>query len=124
MLQTTTSKRLTLIYTDALDEYTTGYQVNLFDSLNYVLQKSRGTRGSLARRPYIQAEIDKRLAARVTTIRMTHRRHDIISYLHTKLDEKTTRDTIDGSQEADILKGIPEDFSEVYIEATKPGKLP
>ena len=51
---------------------------------------------------------------------MTPRRHDI-SYLHTKLDEKTTRDTIDGSQEADILKGTPEDFSQVFIEA---GKLP
>ena len=54
---------------------------------------------------------------------MTPGRHDIVSYLHTKLDEKTTRDTIDSSQEADILKGIPKDFSEVYIEATKPGKL-
>lgn len=55
---------------------------------------------------------------------MIPRRHDTISYLHTKLDEYATRDTIDSSQEADILKGIPEEFSEVYIEATKPGKLP
>lgn len=37
ILQTTTSKRRTPIYTNTLGEYTTEYQVNLFDSLNYVL---------------------------------------------------------------------------------------
>jgi len=47
------------------------------------------------------------------TIRITPRRNDIISYLHTRLDEDTRPDAIDSSLKADILRKIPDDISEM-----------
>ena len=124
MLQTTTSRKPTFICIDALDECAAGYRVKLLGSLNEVLQKSPGTRVFVTGRPHIQAEVGKRLSGRVTAICITPRRHDIISYLHTRLDEDTIPDAMDSSLRADILKKIPQDVSEMYVEATAPEKLP
>ena len=63
-------------------------------------------------------EIGRRLAWRVTSISISPKRDDIISYLHSKLDEDTNPDAMDGGLEADITKRIPEDVSEMNVEAT------
>jgi len=112
MLQATTSRKHTFICVDALDECVTGYQVKILDSLHQILQKSPWTRIFVTGRPHIQAEIGKRLTGRVTALFITPQRHDIISYLHSRLDEDTTADAMNSSLKADILKKIPEDVSE------------
>jgi len=43
------------------------------------------------------------------------KRDDIIRYLHSRLEEDTTPDAMNGSLEAEILKKIPEDVSEMYV---------
>ena len=86
MLQTTTSRKPTFICIDALDECAAGYRVKLLGSLDKVLQRSPGTRVFMTGRPHIQAEVEKRLSGRVTTICITPKIHDIISYLHSRLD--------------------------------------
>ena len=113
MLQNTTSEKPTFICIDALDECVAGYQVKLLDSLSQILHCSPGTRIFVTGRPHIQAEVRKRLTARVMTMRITTKRHDIISYLHTRLDEDTTPDAMDISLRAEILEKIPEDISEM-----------
>jgi len=113
MLQNTASEKPTFICIDALDECMAGQRVKLLDSLNQVLQRSPGTRMFVTGRPQIKAEVDKRLSGRVMTIRITPLRHDIISYLHTKLDEDTKPGAMDSSLKADILRKIPEDVSEM-----------
>ena len=113
MLQTTASKRPTFICIDALDECVAGYRVKLLDSLNQILRRSPGTRVFVTGRPQIQAEVRSRLSGRVTALRITPRRHDIISYLHTRLGEDTKPGAMDSSLKADILKKIPEDVSEM-----------
>ena len=75
-------------------------------------------------RPHIQAEVRSRLSRRVTTIRITPRRNDIISYLHNRLDEDIRPDAMDSSLKADILKKISQDISEVYVETAALEKLP
>jgi len=118
MLQTTSSEKRTFICIDALDECAAEYRVKLLNSLNQILQKSPGTRIFVTGRPHIQDEVRKRLSGRVTIIRITPRRSDIMRYLHSKLDEDTTPDAMDGSPEADILRKIPEEISEMYVEDT------
>ena len=118
MLQTTASEQPTFICIDALDECVARYQVKVLDSLNQILRKSPGTRVFVTGRPQIQAEVGKRLSRRVMAIRITPRRHDIIGYLHTRLDEDTKQGAMDSSLEAEILKKIPEDVSEMLVETT------
>ena len=66
-------------------------------------------------------EIGRRLAWRVTSISISPKRDDTISYLHSKLDEDTNPDAMDGGLEADITKRIPEDVSEMYVEERRSG---
>jgi len=113
MLQTTSSEKRTFICIDALDECAAEYRVKILNSLNKILQKSPRTRVFVTGRPHIQDEIEKRLPGRLTTTRIAPRRGDIISYLRSRLDEDTIPDAMDSGLEADILKKIPEDISEM-----------
>ena len=123
MLQTTSSEKPTFICIDALDECAAEYRVKILDSLNQLLQKSPGLRIFVTGRPHIQPEITKRLSGRVTAIAITPKRGDVIKYLRARLNEDTNPDAMDGSLEEDILKKIPEDISEMYVEATTLRKL-
>jgi len=113
MLQTTSSEKRTFICIDALDECVAEYRAKILNSLNKILQKSPGARVFVTGRPHIQDEIEKRLSGRLTTMRIIPRRGDIISYLRARLDEDTIPDAMDSGLEADILKKIPEDISEM-----------
>ena len=55
---------------------------------------------------------------------ITPRRDDIVSYLHSRLDEDTAPDAMDSSLEEDILRKIPEEISEMYVQAPTLGKPP
>jgi len=74
-------------------------------------------------RPHILPEIGTRLAGRVASVSISPKRGDIIRYLHSRLAADTTLDVMDSTLEADILKKIPDDISEMYVEAIL-GSLP
>jgi len=118
MLQATSSEKRTFICIDALDECAAEYRVKLLNSLNQILEKAPGTRIFATGRPHIQDEVVRRLSGKVTAIRITPKRGDIIRYLQNRLDEDTTPDAMDSSLEAEILRKIPEDISEMYVENT------
>ena len=124
MLQTTTSNERTFICIDALDECVPEHRVRLLDSLSHILQESPGTRIFVTGRPHIGPEIRRRLGGRVASLSISPKRGDIVTYLHSKLEEDTTPDAMDSRLEADILRKIPEDISEMYVEAMALGKLP
>ena len=124
MLRTTSSERLTFICIDAMDECAPKHRIKILDSLDQILQKSPGTRIFMTGRPHVQAEIGKRLSGRVASIAITPRKSDVIGYLRTRLREDTNPDAMDSSLEADILRKIPEDVSEMYVEVMTPRKLP
>ena len=113
MLQTTVSEKPTYICIDALDECVAGDRVKILNLLNQVLQRSPGTRMFVTGRLHIEAEVRKRLSGRVAVIRITPRKHDIINFLHSRLDEDITPDAMDDSLRADILGKIPKDISEM-----------
>ena len=120
MLQNTASVKRTFIFIDALDECAARDRIKILDSLNKILQSSPGTRMFVTGRSYIEAEVGKRLSGMVTAMRITPRRDDVVSYLHSRLDEDATPDAMDSSLKADILKKIPEDISEMWVEAATP----
>ena len=118
MMQTTFSKKLTFICIDAVDECGAEHRVKLLDSLDRILQKSPATRIFMTGRPHIQAEIRKRLSGQVTSIAIIPRKDDVTEYLRTRLKEDTNPDAMDSTLEAEILRKIPEDVSDMYVEAT------
>ena len=113
MMQTTSSKGRMFICVDALDECAAEYRVKLLDSLNQVLEKSPGTRIFVTGRPHIISEMGRCLSGRITTVSVSPKRDDIIRYLHNRLHEDTTPDAMDSALEAEILKKIPDDISEM-----------
>jgi len=124
MLQTATSKERTFICIDALDECVPGHRVKILGSLNKILQMSPGTRIFVTGRPHIRPEIGRRLSGRVTSLSISTKRGDIIRYLRSRLEDDQIPDAMDSSLEADILRKIPEDISEMYVQTTILGKLP
>ena len=123
MLQAISSQKRTFICIDALDECVARHQVKILGSLDKILQDSPGTRIFVTGRPHVQAEVGERLAGRVASVSITSRREDIIGYLHTRLDEDTTRDAMDSRLKADILKRIPDHISEMYVQAQYSGNI-
>ena len=113
MLQITPSKKRPFICSDTLDEYATAHWANLLDSLNKILQTSPATRVFVTGEPHIRPEIAKRLSGRVASLSISTRRDDIIRYLRSRLKEDTTPDAMNSSLEAEILKKIPEDLSDM-----------
>ena len=113
MLRNTASMKPTFICIDALDECVARSRVTILGALNQILQSSPGTRMFVTGRPHIEAEVGKCLCGRGMAIRITPRRDDIIGYLHSRLKEDTTPDAMDSSLEAEILRKIPKDISEM-----------
>jgi len=123
MLQITSSTERTFICIDALDECVPGHRAKVLDSLNKILQNSPGTRIFVTGRPHIRPEIERSLARRVTSLCISPRRGDIITYLHRKLEEDTTPDAMESNLAAEILEKISENISEMYVEVATRGKL-
>jgi len=120
MLRTTSSTKRRFIRINALDECVPEHRTKFLDSLNKILQEPPATRIFVTGRPHIRLDITRRLAGRVTNLPISTKRDDIIRYLHSRLEEDTTPDEMDNSLEAEILKRIPEDVSEMYLEIATP----
>ena len=123
MLQTTSAKKPAFICIDALDECAAEHRGKLLDSLGQLLQQSPGTRIFVTGRPHILPEIGRGLNRSVTSVCISPKRDDIVTYLRSRLTTDITPDAMDGALEADILKKIPGDISEMYVEATTFQKL-
>ena len=121
MLLTASSKKRTFICIDALDECAAANRVKILNSLNQILQKSKNARIFITGRQHIRAEIGSRLSGRVATILVTPMRDDVIRYLHKRIADDTTPDAMDTRLEADILKRILDNISEMYVEQNRVG---
>ena len=116
MLQAAASENPTFICIDGIDECLAEDQANIFDSLNRILWRSPGTRVFMTGRPQIQPEVERHFSRRAIAVRIIPPRDDIVSYLQCRLGEDKTPDAMDSSLEGDILKRIPDDISEMWVE--------
>ena len=124
MLQITSTRKHAFICVDAVDECAIEHQAKLLDSLGQLLQLSPGTRIFVTGRPHIVPEVGRRLSGRVMSVSISPKRDDIVAYLRSRLAADTTPDAMDSTLEADILKKIPDDISEMYVEVATVRKLP
>ena len=100
---------------DALDECGRVQRARLLDSLQQILEKCPGTRIFATGRPYIQAEIEKRLPGQVTSVSVCPNGDDISRFLRVRLGEDDILDAMDGGLEADILEEIPKNMSQMCV---------
>ena len=112
-LQEVSSTRPTFICFDALDECQETHRAKLLDSLSQILRKSPRARLFLTGRPDIRSEVDRHLAERAVTRSITPTNNDIIIFLRAKLKEDTMPDAMDESLEEEIIRNIPDTFSEM-----------
>ena len=124
MLQTTSARKRAFICIDALDECGTERRAKLLDSLGQLVQQSPGTRIFMTGRPHIIPEIGRRLNRSVTSVSISPRGDDIVTYLHSRLAADPTPDAMDSTLAADILTKVPGGISEMYVEARIFRKLP
>ena len=117
MLQSITSSVRTFVCIDALDECAVANRPKLLNSLQQILKSPPHTRIFIIARPHVRAEVEKRLAGRLTNLSVEPNKTDIIEYLRLRLDEDETPEAMNESLEADILEKIPENMSEMYVEA-------
>ena len=100
---------------DALDECAAVHRVKILDSLNQILEKSPGTRIFITGRPHICAETEKRLGGQAISVSPSPNKEDIIRYIRVRLGEDESPDALDQSLVANILEGIPDNVSEMYV---------
>jgi len=124
MLQSITASLRTFVCIDALDECATTNRVKLLNSLQKILESSPRTRIFVIARPHVRGEIERRLPGRVISVSVGPSKNDIVGYLRLRLDEDETPEAMSESLEADILEKIPENMSEMYVEATLLGIPP
>ena len=113
MLQLIMSSQPTFMVIDALDECSAVQRYRLFDSLKQILEKSPDVRIFVTGRPHIRAEIETRLAGRVTSVSIRPTRGDVVRFLRSRLSEDETPDAMNENLEAEILKKIPGSISEM-----------
>ena len=112
-LQEISSTRPTFICIDALDECRETNRAKLLDSLSQILRKSPSARLFLTGGPDIRGEVDRHLAGRAVTRSITPTNSDITIFLRAKLKEDTMPDAMDESLEEEIIRNIPDTFSEM-----------
>jgi len=95
MLQLTTSSQATFIVIDALDECTAVHRPRLFDSWKEVPGGSSNARIWVTGTPQLLAEVDRRLAGRVTSVFVGPARDDIVRFLRASLSDDEIPDAMD-----------------------------
>jgi len=123
MLQITSSRKRAFICIDALDECAAEHRAELLNSLGQLLQQSPHTRIFVTGRPHILPEIGRCLGGRVTSLSISTKRDDIVTYLRSRLASDTAPDTMDSTLEAEIMNKIPRDIAEMYAKAWTLRKL-
>ena len=117
MLQSITSSVRTFVCIDALDECAAANRLKLLISLQQIIKSSPHTRIFIIARPHVQAEVERRLPGRVTSVSVGTSKNDIMGYLRLRLDQDETPEAMNENLEADSLEKIPENMSEMYVVA-------
>ena len=113
MLGTLSSMQRTFFCLDAVDECAVSDRADLLLSLKDIIDISPSTRLFLTGRSYIDREVGKHFPAGTSLLSISPRNGDIIRYIRRKLSKDTDSGEMDEELEAEILKEIPETFSDM-----------
>jgi len=113
MLGSLSSTQRTFFCLDAVDECAVPDRADLLLSLNEIIEISPTARLFLTGRPYVGREVRKHFPAGTALVTISPRNGDIIRYIHKKLAGDTDSGEMDEGLEAEIMKKIPETFSDM-----------
>ena len=100
----------------ALDECLPKNLPELLDSLRDIVRESPRTRIFLTRRPHVKEAIQK-IFAKGVVISITPNTEDIRNYLEMRLDRDVKPEAMDNDLRADIVKGVLDKLSDMYVVA-------
>jgi len=115
-----TSLQRTFICVDALDECVPRHRLEVLGALGQILRGSPTTRIFMTGRSHIRGVVERELGERTTSMSISSRDDDIVTYLHARLGKDTNPAAMDGFLENDIMKSIPEEIPETYVPARDP----
>ena len=124
MFQNITAAKRMFICVDALDECAPEHRMVVLESLRQIIQGSPNTRIFMTGRPHVRSEVEKRLDGAAAFISIQSTEDGVIRYLRDKLRNDTAPEEMKSELEAEIMKTIPEMYSETYVEASAKEKLP
>jgi len=117
MCAAVTSLQRTFICVDALDECVPRHQLEVLGALGQILRGSPDTRIFMTGRSHIRGVVERGLGGRTTSVLISSREDDIVTYLRARLGKDTTPGAMDSFLETDIMKIIPEGISETHVLA-------
>jgi len=123
MCAAVTSLQRTFICVDALDECVPRHQLEVLGALGQILRGSPHTRIFMTGRSHIRGVVERELGGRATSVLISSREDDIVTYLRARLGKDTAPGAMDSFLENDILKIIPEGISETYVLAQDLGEF-
>ena len=112
MLGNISSTQPTFLCLDALDECVVPDRAKVPLSLRSIIKISPTTRLFLTGRPYVGGEVERHFPEGIV-LSISPQNGDIARYIHTRLSEDTALGEMDARLEAEIVKKIPETFSEM-----------
>ena len=115
MFTTVSALQRTFVCVDALDECIPEHQLEVLNALEQILERSPKVRVFMTGRSHIGVVVERGLGRRATSVTITPRDSDIVTYLRTRLRKDTTPEAMDIFLEKDIMKSIPGDISETYV---------
>jgi len=117
MCTTVTSLQRTFICVDALDECVPRHRLEVLGALGQILRGSPNTRVFMTGRSHIRGVVERELGGKTTSVSISSKEDDIVTYLRARLGKDTTPEAMDSFLENDIMKSIPGEISETYVLA-------
>jgi len=117
MLAVVTSLQPTFICIDALDECVPRNRLEVLDALGQILRGSPNTRIFMTGRSHIRGAVERELGGKTSSVSIVTREDDMVAYLRARLGKDTNPDAMDSLLKNEIMKRIPEEISETYVQA-------
>ena len=111
------------ICVDALDELLVKHLPTLLRSLHNIAQSCPRVRFLFTGRPHIGVEIEKYFPGAARFIQMTGAKQDIMRYVEMMLDDDPNSEAMNTGLRAEIMNGVSETISDVYVAAIFRSKL-
>jgi len=116
LIKSISSLRRGFICIDALDEFPAKHGLDLWESLQHILQECPNVRLFITGRPHIREEAKKYFPGYPDLPSVQPTEEDIGGYLAMRLEKDPDPSAMDKELEADILSIIPDRISGAYVK--------
>ena len=115
LIKSLSSLRRVFICIDALDEFPTKHQPELWNSLQRILRECPNTRLFISGRPHMREEVEKYFPGYPYLMPIKPPKEDIQGYILMRLERDSEPDAMDTELKAEILRIISDKISGAYV---------